>query len=228
MKYNIIMFDADDTLFHFGISQKNALHNTFSQFELPTGLVDYEADYIEISSVLWRELEQGLITTTELGVERFRRLFLQRELALDAQLFSDAYLENLGKESHLIEGAEELCTQLAGGRLVIITNGFTAVQRSRITNSPLCKRFEHIITSEEAGYQKPDVGIFDYVFSKLHITDKSRVLIVGDSLTSDIQGGNNYGIDTCWFNPNRKENNLDIKPTYEINELMELVEIVEG
>lgn len=195
---------------------------------MPTGLVDYEADYIEISSVLWRELEQGLITTTELGVERFRRLFLQRELALDAQLFSDAYLENLGKESHLIEGAEELCTQLAGGRLVIITNGFTAVQRSRITNSPLCKRFEHIITSEEAGYQKPDVGIFDYVFSKLHITDKSRVLIVGDSLTSDIQGGNNYGIDTCWFNPNRKENNLDIKPTYEINELMELVEIVEG
>ncbi|MCR8657697.1 YjjG family noncanonical pyrimidine nucleotidase [Paenibacillus endoradicis] len=228
MKYDIIMFDADDTLFDFSISQKNALHNTFTQFDLPTGLVDYEADYKEISSVLWRELEQGFITTLELGVERFRRLFLQHELAFDAQRFSDDYLINLGKESHLIEGAEQLCTQLAGCRLVIITNGFTAVQQSRIANSPLCNTFEYIITSEEAGYQKPNERIFDYVFSKLQITNKSSVLIVGDSLTSDIQGGFNYGIDTCWYNPNGKENNLAIKPTHEIRELMELVEIVEG
>lgn len=228
MKYDLIMFDADDTLFDFSISQDNALHNTFTQFDLPTGFVDYEADYREISSVLWRELEQGLITTTELGVERFSRLFLKHQLAIDAHGFSTAYLENLGKESHVIEGAEQLFTQLPACRLVIITNGFTAVQRSRIANSPLCNTFEHIITSEEAGYQKPDVKIFDYVFAKLQITDNSKVLIVGDSLTSDIQGGINYGIDTCWFNPNGKENNLAIKPTYEIRELMELLEILEG
>lgn len=228
MKYDIIMFDADDTLFDFSISQDNALHHTFSQFDLPTGFVDYEADYREISSVLWRELEQGLITTTELGVERFRRLFFKHNLAIDAHKFSTAYLNNLGKESHLIEGAEELFTQLPACRLVIITNGFTAVQRSRIANSPIRNMFEHIITSEEAGYQKPDVAIFDYVFAKLQITDKSKVLIVGDSLTSDIQGGINYGIDTCWFNPNSEENKLAIKPTYVIRELMELVKIVEG
>ncbi|HIW34104.1 MAG TPA: YjjG family noncanonical pyrimidine nucleotidase [Candidatus Paenibacillus intestinavium] len=230
MKYDVIMFDADDTLFDFSISQTNALHNTFTQFGLPTGLVDYEADYKEISSVLWRELEQGLITTTELGVERFSRLFLANKLAIDAHRFSDAYLENLGKESHLIVGAEELCTQLGACRLVVITNGFTAVQRSRIASSPLVHTFEHIITSEEAGYEKPNTRIFDYVFSKLQIADtaKSRVLIVGDSLTSDIQGGINYGIDTCWFNPHRKENKLAIKSTYEIAGLMELWEVVKG
>lgn len=228
MKYNTILFDADDTLFDFGISQKNALHNTLTLFDLPKGLADYEANYREISHVLWRELEQGLTTITELGVERFRRLFLMHKLALDAHTFNKAYLVKLGEESHLIAGAEQLCDQLRAYRLVIITNGFTDVQRLRIANSPLSHTFEHIIISEEAGYQKPAQGIFDYAFSKLQITDKSKVLIVGDSLTSDIQGGINYGIDTCWFNPHRKENNLSVKPTYEIAELMELLEIIDG
>ncbi|MNI68605.1 putative HAD-hydrolase YfnB [compost metagenome] len=100
------------------------------------------------------------------------------------------------------------------------------MQLSRIKGSPLAEVFEQIIISEEAGSQKPAAGIFDYAFAKLGLTDKSKVLIVGDSLTSDIQGGINYGIDTCWFNPLQKPDSIGIQPTYEIRELAELLEIV--
>ncbi|WP_078408885.1 YjjG family noncanonical pyrimidine nucleotidase [Priestia abyssalis] len=225
MKYEIILFDVDDTLFDFSMSEREALHKAFVEFGLPTGLAEYEANYKEISKGLWRGLEQGLTTLSELGVERFRRLFLAHELEINADTFNSIYLGYLGKETHLVQGAVELCDNLAGCRLAIITNGFTDVQTSRIGSSPLCNTFEHIIISEEAGFQKPEKGIFDYAFSKLQITDKTKVLIVGDSLTSDIQGGINYGIDTCWFNPHLKENNIGIKPTYEIRELTDLIKI---
>ncbi|QED48006.1 YjjG family noncanonical pyrimidine nucleotidase [Cytobacillus dafuensis] len=226
MKYEIIFFDIDDTLFDFSMSEREALNKAFVEFGLPTGLAEYEANYKEISKVLWRDLEQELTTLSELGVERFRRLFLTHELEINADTFNSIYLGYLGKETHLVQGAVELYDNLAGCRLAIITNGFTDVQTSRIGRSPLCNTFEHIIISEEAGFQKPGKGIFDYAFSKLQITDKTKVLIVGDSLTSDVQGGINYGIDTCWFNPHLKENNTGIKPTYEICELTDLIKII--
>lgn len=226
MKYEILLFDVDDTLFDFGMSEEKALHNAFVKFGLPTGMTDYRADYKEISKVLWEDLEHGRITLPELAIERFKRLIVKRELAINAQEFSRVYLDYLGRETHLVPGAVELCKSLADYRLAIITNGFTAVQTARIENSPLCNTFEHIIMSQEAGFQKPDIGIFDYAFSKLQATDKAKVLIVGDSLTSDIQGGINYGIDTCWFNPNVKENKSGIKPTYEIQSLMDLIEFL--
>lgn len=100
------------------------------------------------------------------------------------------------------------------------------MQTSRIQGSPLSGTFEQIIISEEAGCQKPETGIFDYAFAKLGISDKEKVLIVGDSLTSDIQGGINYGIDTCWFNPLGKENTSGVQPKYEIRVLSELLDIV--
>ncbi|MEK4760872.1 YjjG family noncanonical pyrimidine nucleotidase [Viridibacillus sp. FSL E2-0187] len=226
MKYEIILFDVDDTLFDFSKSEKNALHKTFVEFGLPTGLADYEATYKEISMMLWRDLEQGLITLPKLGVERFKRLFLTHELEINADKFGSVYLGYLGKEIHPIKGAVEVCDKLSGCRLSIITNGFKDVQISRIGGSPLSNTFEHIFISEEIGFQKPEQGIFDYAFSKLQITDKEKVLIVGDSLTSDIQGGINYGIDTCWFNPHFKENKIGLKPTYEIHELADLLNIV--
>ncbi|MFD2169595.1 YjjG family noncanonical pyrimidine nucleotidase [Tumebacillus lipolyticus] len=226
MKYEIILFDVDDTLFDFSMSEKTALQHTFLKFGMPTGLTDYHTTYKEISKILWSDLEKGNTTLSGLGVERFRRLFFEHSLEIDAAKFNSTYLGYLGKETVLVEGALELCNQLAGCRLAIITNGFTAVQKSRIGSSPLCNTFEHIIISEEVGSQKPESGIFDYAFSKLDFTDKEKVLIVGDSLTSDIQGGANYGIDTCWFNPNYEENSIGTRPTYEIHELMDLLRIL--
>lgn len=226
MKYEIILFDVDDTLFDFAKTEREALQKTFQLFGVGTDWTDYLPPYKEISAGLWRDLEQGGISIAELGVERFRRLFLAHDLEIDPDLFNRLYLGNLGKEVHLTEGAVELCNSLSAYRLAIITNGFTEVQKSRIAGSPLCDSFELLVTSEEAGFQKPAPGIFDYLFAKLQIADKEKVLIVGDSLTSDIQGGVNYGIDTCWFNPQRKENTLGIRPTYEIHTLKELTHVL--
>ncbi|WP_152655599.1 YjjG family noncanonical pyrimidine nucleotidase [Oceanobacillus sp. CFH 90083] len=226
MKYDVIFFDIDDTLFDFGKSEKAALHKTFEAFGLPEGLADYRADYREISNVLWRELEQGKLSITTLGAERFRRLFAKHNLPIDGTEFNHAYLENLGKEIYLVDGAAALFDSLPGQRSAIITNGFKHVQLSKLGNSPLQNVFEAVIISEETGSQKPDSRIFDYAFAKLGLTKEANALMVGDSLTSDIQGGLNYGIDTCWFNPAHKENTIGIQPTYEINHLTELLTIV--
>ncbi|MDN7241003.1 YjjG family noncanonical pyrimidine nucleotidase [Planococcus sp. N028] len=225
-KYETIFFDVDDTLFDFGQSERNALHNTFMEYKLPEGMADYHASYRQISNKLWADLEKGKIALRDLGIERFQRLFLEHDLETDARLFSSSYLSHLGKEAHLMPGAEELCCKLSGYKLAIITNGFMEVQHARIENSPLCGKFEHIIVSEATGFQKPHRGIFDYAFEKLQLTEKENVLMVGDSLMSDIQGGNNYGIDTCWFNPLRKRNTTSVTPTYEIHHLLELIDII--
>ncbi|PIC69469.1 noncanonical pyrimidine nucleotidase, YjjG family [Sporosarcina sp. P16b] len=217
MPYDVLLFDLDDTLFDFAETEKHALGNTFNTFGLPNGLEAYRDTYRAISSVIWDDLEQGRITLKELKVERFRRLFTQHELQVDASHFGELYIENLGYESHLIDGVEEMISKLSDYRLAILTNGFTLAQHARIAGSPLRDTFEAIIASEETGYKKPQPEIFDYTFQKLGITDPSRVLMIGDSLTSDIQGGINAGIDTCWFNPDRRENNIGIQPTYEIH-----------
>ncbi|MDQ0495350.1 YjjG family noncanonical pyrimidine nucleotidase [Paenibacillus brasilensis] len=226
MKYEVILFDVDDTLFDFKKAERHALQNTFTQFGLPEGATEYKASYDEINSALWREAEEGHISPADLRVERFKRLFAVHELDFNPDAFSAAYLRYLGEGAFLIDGAVEICEKLSDRRLAIITNGIKEVQTSRIQLSPLRSVFEQVIISEEVGCQKPQAAIFDYAFTKLAISDKSKVLMIGDSLTSDIQGGNNYGIDSCWFNPSGKTNTSEIQPTYEIKNLMELENII--
>lgn len=226
--YTTVIFDIDDTLMDFALSEHAALHNTFMDFDIPNGFINMHKSYRAISKVLWNDLEQGNIALRELGVERFRRLFLEHQTDEDPVAFSNTYLSHLGKEAHLMAGALEVLEQLSHCRLVIMTNGFGEVQKSRLLYSELASHFEHIVISEEAGYQKPDSGIFDYAFSKIGVEAKVKTIIVGDSLTSDIQGGINYGIDTVWFNPKGKKNESDIRPTYEIKDLLEVIDIVNG
>lgn len=218
MKYDVFLFDLDDTLMDFAESERNSFTNVFNANGFPNGLVDYRESYRAISSVLWDDLEQGRTSLAELKTERFKRLFLQHNLEIDAEVFGQTYLENLGKEVHLFEGVIEMLGSLEDSRVAIVTNGFNDVQLARIGDSVLKDTFEAIFTSEAVGFQKPQVAFFEYVFQQLQITDKSRVLMIGDSLSSDILGGNNFGIDTCWFNPHRKENTSMARPTYEIHD----------
>ncbi|BCG57566.1 YjjG family noncanonical pyrimidine nucleotidase [Paenibacillus sp. URB8-2] len=230
MKYEVILFDADDTLFDYGQAESYALREAFNQFGMPSGFDICAPAYKEINKALWRDLELGLISSAVLRVERFTRLFAAHGLDLDPESFSASYLNHLGEGIFLVEGAAELCDELAGCRLAVITNGIKEVQYSRIQGSPLRDTFAHIIISEEVGSQKPERGIFDHAFARLGLTaeDKHKVLIVGDTLTSDIQGGISYGIDTCWFNPSGKPRDPEIIPTYEIRSLSELRPIAEG
>lgn len=224
--YNVIFFDMDDTLFDFATSQQKAFHNVFAKHHLLHNVEQYRKSYQTISQSLWKDLENGKMSLEELGSERFKRLFLEHDITNDATLFNQDYLGFLGQQTHLTHDAEKVIRNLSHKRLAIITNGYVDVQISRMNNSPLKGVFEELIISESTGFQKPQTEIFDYAFKKLQITDKSNVLIVGDSLTSDIQGGMNFGIDTCWFNPNHQVNHTSIQPTYEINQLKKLMDII--
>lgn len=228
MSYELILFDADDTLFDFSQSELNALKLSFGEHEIELSDLYFES-YKKINQQLWKEFEEGKLAQDQLRVERFQRFFIEQGLTMDAAHFSTRYLTHLSEGAFLVPGALELCDYLKshGYRLAIITNGIKEVQLKRIGKSELSQAFEQIIVSEETGYQKPQSGIFDYAFHKLNVNDKERVLMVGDSLTTDIQGGNHYGIDTCWFNPADKLNSSGIQPTYEISSLKELVGILE-
>jgi 2-haloacid dehalogenase len=227
VKYEVVLFDADDTLFDYSLAEAHALKSVFFEHHIELLPAHVEL-YRLVNQQLWNDFEKGIVTLDFLRHERFRRMFAEVQADLDAVHFSERYVHYLGEGSFLIEGSDALIQQMLGKgyRIAIITNGIKQTQHSRIGRSSLANSFEHIIVSEDTGYSKPHTGIFDFAFDQLNVTDKSKVLIVGDSLTSDIQGGINYGIDTCWYNPKRKLNESLIKPTYEIQRLDELLQYV--
>lgn len=225
MKYKWLLFDLDGTLFDYDKAESLALEKAFNKFNHKFNPA-YNDAYIEINKLLWTDSEQGKITTHKLRVKRFEILFSKLNLDYDPILFSDCYLQNISGEAHLIEGAEIVLTSLfKKARLVLITNGIKEVQRTRLSKSTINKFFSDIIISEEVGAAKPDKLIFDAAFKKMNHPLKKDVLIIGDSLSSDIKGGNDYGIDTCWFNPKQKPYELNMGANYEIEKLYDVLMI---
>lgn len=226
MKYKMIIFDADDTLFDFQKAEAYAFEKALNEMGLAYK-EEYLKVYIELNKKIWKEMEDGKITQEELKQERFRRFLDQVNLEGDTLKFSNSFLRNLSEAGFLFDDSLDLVKQLSKSyRLVMITNGLTRVQKYRVREHPIAKYFEKVIISEEIGYKKPDSNIFEKGLSGLLPVNKSEILMVGDSLTSDIQGGINYGIDTCWFNLSNKENDTLIKPTYLIKKLKELLDIL--
>lgn len=224
MNYQWLLFDADNTLFDYDKAEAAALANSFQQFGL-----DFDqttgAQYRTINAQIWHDYELGHITQQDLRAERFRRLFTAVHLPTDAEAFSRQYLVNLSQAGHLLDGAEALLRRLAASyHIAIITNGIADVQRPRLAASSIHDLVEAFVISEEVGVAKPDPAIFDVAFARMGQPAKSEVLIIGDSLSSDMQGGLNYGIDTCWYNPAGKTASLPV--TYEIRQLDELLSIL--
>ncbi len=239
MTYELILLDADGTLFDYDRAERHAIEATFCDFGLRY-TESILSRYREVNDALWRELEKGNIASAELRVERFRRLIAEigkmaqesnpaptsasaTTSAPDAEVLSGRYLRRLAASSYLIDGAEDICRYMAAKYdLAILTNGIAEVQRSRFSASALHHIVPHIIISEEVGLSKPDPRIFEYAMSALGHPRRETVLMVGDSLSSDIRGGANAGIDTCWYNPHRAPCSEDLAPTYEIRSLGEL------
>ena len=223
MNYNWFLFDLDGTLFNYDKAESMALKKAFNEFNHEYSPL-YNDAFIEINNLMWTDFEQGKITTQKLRVKRFEILFSKLNINYDPELFSEHYLVYLSDATYLIEGAEDILRSLfrkAG--LVLITNGIKEVQRSRLGKSTINKYFSSIIISEEVGAAKPDKLIFDAAFEKMNHPSKKDVLIIGDSLSSDIKGGNDYGIDTCWFNPGQKPYKSDIRANYEIDRLYNIL-----
>lgn len=227
MKYEIIIFDADETLFDFKKSERDAFKNAMLEFDIEYDENHHLKIYQGINTAIWKEFEEGLITQEKLKVERFKRLSDNLNAGFDEVKFAKSYMKHLANASFLYDDSVDLVESLHKDyRLTIVTNGLKDVQDKRIRKSIIAKYFEDVVVSEEVKVSKPDPKIFEHALNNINHTNKSKVLIVGDSLTSDIQGGINSGIDTCWFNPNIIVNKTGIKPTYEISNLIELKDIL--
>lgn len=227
MKYEVILFDADDTLFDFKKSERHALKNTMVEYEIDYDEAYHLKIYQEINSSIWRDFESGVITQKELKIERFKRFSSALNTIFDASEFSKSYTKHLALASFLYDESLELIENLHSNyRLAIITNGLTEVQNNRIRKSTISKYFEDIVISEEVKVSKPNPKIFELALNNIRHNDKSKVLMVGDSLTSDIQGGINFGIDTCWLNSSKSTNTSTIIPTYEISNIRDLKTII--
>ena len=226
MSYDWIFFDADGTLFDYDAAEAAALRGAFERCALPFD-PDVGPRYSEINAAIWRDFELGKITQQRLRTERFNRLFDAVGLTADSAEFSRHYLAILGAQTDLLDGAEGVVRALAGKvRMLLITNGLAEVQQPRFAASSIRDCFAEIVISGEVGLAKPDPAIFDFAFERIGRPVKERVLMVGDNLGSDILGGANYGIDTCWYNPKGALNGHGVEPDFEILELREILEIV--
>ena len=223
MDIRYILFDADGTLFDYEHAEMQAFINTVDTFYINGNIDELHASYKQINYAIWKDFEEHKISAQELRTERFRRFLTKEKLTHDPEDMSDVYIGYLAEGTVLLKDALEMIEYLRTKYSIsIITNGLADVQYSRINKSVLNGYFDNIFISEEIGYPKPMKEIFDHVFKKLGNPPKTEVLIVGDSFRSDIVGGRNYGIKTCWYNPKDIENQNGFEPDYEIKELKEL------
>lgn len=227
MKYKVLLFDADETLFDFKKTEEHALKKLVSTFRTNYDKGYCISVYKEINTQIWIEFEDGKISSDKLKVERFDRLIKALNLDNDALKLSKLYVTYLSEGSFIYKETEHLLSYLSENyKIGIITNGLNEVQSRRIKESSVAHYFDDVVISDEIKIAKPSVEIFEYALKNLNHYEKESVLMIGDSLSSDIKGGINAGVDTCWFNVNQKENLTQIRPTYEINSLLDLKNIL--
>ncbi|MCD6330174.1 MAG: YjjG family noncanonical pyrimidine nucleotidase [Candidatus Cloacimonetes bacterium] len=223
MKFRYILFDADGTLFDYEHAEMQAFKKTLKTFHIKGDIDNLHSSYKKINYAIWKDFEEHKISAEKLRTERFKRFLNKENLSHDYIKMSSVYIDYLSEGTVLLEDALETIEYLKERYSIsLITNGLADVQYSRINKSLLKKAFDHIFISEEIGYPKPMKEIFDHVFKVLGYPDKEEVLIVGDSFRSDIVGGKNFGIKTCWFNPKKFQNENGFEPDYEIEKLLEL------
>ncbi|MCH5160130.1 MAG: YjjG family noncanonical pyrimidine nucleotidase [Clostridiales bacterium] len=227
MKYEILLFDADNTVLDFDSSEEQALARAFRDVGLkftPNALKVYRKNNIS----QWQLFEKGLLTKSQVLINRFILTFEDLHLPSDKlDSVATLYEEYLKLGFFVVPYAEEVLGQLQRNcRLYIVSNGVAEIQNSRMKGSGLEKYFLSRFVSETIGYPKPQIEYFNYCFEHIDSFDRTKTLIIGDSLTSDIQGGVNAGIDTCWFNPAHAPNNSTLTPTYEIDDLRQVLQLV--
>lgn len=227
MKYEILLFDADNTILDFDKSEEQALRRAFVEMGLP-----FDEQVLQIyrknNMYQWHLFEQGKLSKPQVLINRFVETFNELNIPLDhVDCVANLYEEYLKLGFFVVPHAEEVLQTLqAKCKMYVVSNGVATIQSSRMKGSGLEKYFIDRFVSEAVGYPKPQIEYFDYCFDHIDGFDKAKTLIIGDSLSSDIQGGINAGIDTCWFNPTHAPNNSSLTATYEIDDLRQLFEIV--
>jgi 2-haloacid dehalogenase len=222
-----LLLDLDDTILDFHKAERIAIAKTFQDFGVdPTEEVLHR--YHLINKSCWERLETGEWTREQVLVNRFDMLFAEVGVQADATACARAYEKNLSIGHYFLPGAQEAVDALSKKyRLFLVSNGTASVQKGRLTSANLYPYFEKVFVSQELGYNKPPIEYFEKAFAQIPGFDPSKAIIVGDSLTSDILGGINAGITTCWVNPGHLPKRADIPADYEIEGIFQLEALLE-
>ena len=224
----VILWDIDGTLLDFEKAEYVAIKKCFEVFQLGECTDEMIARYSVINKGYWERLERKEITKPEVLVGRFQEFFAKENIQTDcAAAFNEEYQTRLGDTICFCDDSYELVKNLRGRvKQYAVTNGTKVAQDKKLNKSGLIELFDGIFISEEIGVEKPDIKFFEHVWDKIGSYEPEEVLIVGDSLTSDMQGGNNAGIICCWYNPKHLENTKSVILDYEIDDLQKVLEIV--
>ena len=222
-----LFLDLDDTILDFRKAEYIAIGKTIRDFGVePTDEVRQR--YHMINKWHWEQLELGKLTRAEVLENRFKVLFQELGVEVDATRCARTYEKNLSMGHWFLPGAEEAVDRLSKKyRLFLASNGTASVQKGRMTSANLYRFFERVFVSQEIGHNKPSKAYFDACFAQIPGFDPKRAIMVGDSLSSDIRGGINAGIATVWVNPEHKDCG-DVKPDYEIESLSQLEALLES
>jgi len=223
-----VLLDIDDTILDFKKAEANAIRKTFTELGIPADDALIRR-YSEINLTQWERLERGEITRQQVLLNRFDLLFEEIGVNASSEAAQEKYEYLLGIGHWFIDGADELLKTLHGKyKLYIVSNGTANVQDRRLISADIGRYFEGIFISERVGFNKPAKEFFDTALGSIEGFDRDKAILLGDSLTSDILGGINAGIKTCWFNPQGKPNNRGIIPDFEIKSLSEFPKLLES
>ena len=224
MIYKFLLFDLDHTLLDFDAAEDVALTQLLKE-EGVEDIQAYKDYYVPMNKLLWKDLELKKITKKELVNTRFAKLFAYFGIEKDGLYLAERYQFYLAQQGQVFFGAMELLDSLIdrGYELYAATNGITTIQTGRMAQSGLAPYFNQVFISEQLQTQKPDALFYEKIGQQIAGFSKEKTLMIGDSLTADIQGGNNAGIDTVWYNPQHLENTTQLHPTYEVHSYKDLL-----
>jgi 2-haloacid dehalogenase len=225
-RYKTLLLDVDNTVLDFSRAEHAAIVQTLTALGVaPTA--DVVALYTALNDVLWKRLERGELDRDQVIYGRFRILCDALGLTRDSRDCQAIYQHHLCQGHWYVPGARETLEALQGKvTIYLLTNGLATTQAPRLRDSGLLSLVQGIFISEEVGFQKPQKEFYDHCFARIPNFDRAAALMVGDSLTSDILGGNNAGVDTCWYNPHHAVNDRGVRVDYEIDRIEDLLQLI--
>ena len=227
--YKILLWDIDGTILDFKASEKNAIRTCFEIFGIGECTDEMIARYSQINDKYWKRLERGEITKPEVLSGRFREFFSTENIPFDrVDEFNGEYQVRLGDKVFFFDNSYEIIKNLRGRvKQYAVTNGTYIAQSRKLASSGLDKLFDGVFISDKIGAEKPTIEFFNHVFANIESVDKKEILIIGDSLTSDIKGGNNAGIPCCYYTQGKPfENTTDLRVDHIISDLNEIYDLV--